>query len=140
MRYQAMSLAVVGVASVVHAQGVLDGVAEKGYGPPIAVQNTQTQFGDSILGTIDYAGGSELDAIYAHVAGSMLHLVFTGNLESNFNKLEIFLDGVEGGQNQIRSDNPDVDFNGINRMGDDPATLKVVEGLLLTRRFRPICG
>ncbi len=137
MRYQAMSLAVVGVASVVHAQGVLDGVAEKGYGPPIAVQNTQTQFGDSILGTIDYAGGSELDAIYAHVAGSMLHLVFTGNLESNFNKLEIFLDGVEGGQNQIRSDNPDVDFNGINRMGDDPATLKVVEGLLFDAAFSP---
>jgi RHS repeat-associated protein len=45
--------------------------------------------------------------------------MLTGNLESNFNKLEIFIDSIPGGQNRLRGNNPSVDFNGLNRMGDD---------------------
>lgn len=86
------------------------------YGTPYAVQNTQTQFGDSNLGVVDFANGSELDALYGRLDNGALHLFLSGNLESNFNKLEIFLDTTPGGQNVLRGDNPDVDFNGLNRM------------------------
>ncbi|MDW8263636.1 MAG: hypothetical protein RMJ35_13995, partial [Phycisphaerales bacterium] len=41
------------------------------------------------------------------------------NLETNFNKLDLFIDSKPGGQNKLRGDNPNVDFNGLNRMGDD---------------------
>ena len=39
-----------------------------------------------------------------------------GNLETNFNKLELFFDTKAGGQNVLRNDNPDVDSNGLNAM------------------------
>ncbi|MFM7052562.1 MAG: hypothetical protein ACKOYN_10585, partial [Planctomycetota bacterium] len=114
-----MFAAALGVACAAQAQFTLDGVADKSYGAAVAVQNTQTQFGDSNLGVIDYANGSEIDAVYAKIDSGVLFLVVAGNLESNFNKLEVFIDGVKGGQNKLRGNNPDVDFNGINRMGDD---------------------
>ena len=119
MRTQLMFVAALAVAGAAQAQIVMDGTADAAYGKPIAIQNTQTQFGDAIQGTIDYAQGSEIDALYAKVQDGILYLVVAGNLESNFNKLEIFIDGVAGGQNRLRGNNPDVDFNGINRMGDD---------------------
>jgi len=137
MRSTMMFVAALGVASAAQAQITLDGVAETAYGAAIAVQNTQTQFGDSNLGLVDSANGSELDAMYAKIENGVLYMVLAGNLESNFNKLEIFVDGVAGGQNQLRGNNPDVDFNGLNRMGDDPATLKVVEGLTFDAAFSP---
>jgi len=99
----------------------IDGTRDALYGTPIVVQNTPTGFGDSNLGQVDYANGSELDAAYAYVdtTNSILYLFLAGNLESNFNKLEIFFDTVAGGQNRLRGDNANVDFNGLNRMGDD---------------------
>ncbi|MGA1223713.1 MAG: hypothetical protein ACO31E_03995 [Phycisphaerales bacterium] len=137
MRSSMMFVAALGVAAAAQAQITLDGIADAAYGAPLAVQNTQTQFGDSNLGLIDFSNGSEIDALYARVEGGILFVMVAGNLESNFNKLEIFVDGVDGGQNQIRGDNPDVDFNGINRMGDDLATPKVVEGLTFDLAFSP---
>ncbi|GIV18472.1 MAG: hypothetical protein KatS3mg023_0223 [Armatimonadota bacterium] len=100
------------------AQPVIDGSWDPVY-RILAVQNTQTGFGDSNLGMVDYANGSELDVAYGIVQGGWLYLLLAGNLESNFNKLEIFFDTRPGGQNRLRGDNPDVDFNGLNRMGDD---------------------
>lgn len=99
----------------------IDGTRDAIYGSPIVVQNTPTGFGDSNLGQVDYANGSELDAAYAYVdmTGQTLYLFLAGNLESNFNKLEIFFDTVAGGQNRLRGDNSGVDFGGLNRMGDD---------------------
>jgi hypothetical protein len=113
------SLTVAGVAAF--AQPTIDGTRDAIYGSPIVVQDTQTGFGNSSLGQVDYANGSELDAAYAYVdmSAQMLYLFFAGNLESNFNKLEIFFDTVAGGQNRLRGDNSNVDFNGLNRMGDD---------------------
>jgi len=137
MRNHLMFVAALAVAGAAQAQIVLDGVAEAAYGAPVAVQNTQTQFGDAIAGTIDYTNGSEIDALYAKIDAGILYLVVAGNLESNFNKLEVFIDGVAGGQNKLRNNNPDVDFNGLNRMGDDAATLKVVEGLTFDAAFSP---
>jgi hypothetical protein len=112
---------VAGVSAAAAMAGpvVIDGTIEGLYGAPVSVQDTQTQFGDSNLGQIDYANGSELDAAYAYLSGGVLYLGLAGNLESNFNKLEVFFDTRLGGQKQLRGDNPNVDFDGLNRMGDD---------------------
>lgn len=95
----------------------IDGLAEAAYGPAPVLQNVQTSFGNSTAGTIDTANGSELDAGYGVIVSNTLYLVLAGNLEANYNKMEIFLDVRDGGQNQLRGDNPNVDGNGLNRMG-----------------------
>jgi hypothetical protein len=109
------------LTSVALAQPTIDGTRDAEYGAPVVVQNTPTGFGDSNLGQVDYANGSELNAAYVYVdmVNSILYLMLTGNLESNFNKLEIFFDTGVGGQNRLRGDNSGVDFGGLNRMGDD---------------------
>jgi hypothetical protein len=55
------------LSAAVFAQPTIDGTRDALYGSPIVVQNTQTGFGDSNLGQVDYANGSELDAAYAYV-------------------------------------------------------------------------
>jgi len=108
------------LGGVAHADLItVDGTAEAAYGAPVAVQGIGTQFGNSTTGELGFAGGSELDAAFGTISSGILYLTFTGNLESNFNKMEIFIDSVAGGQNRLRGDNADVDFNGLNRMGDD---------------------
>lgn len=108
------TLVICALAGVASAQ--TDGTLDGSYGAPIVVQNVQTQFGDSNNGQLRFANGSELNAAYARVSGGSLFLMLTGNLEGNFNKLEIFIDSRDGGQNVLRGDNADVDFNGLNRM------------------------
>lgn len=95
-------LATAGLAQVV--DGSLDGA----YGAARAVQTVQTQFGDA--NPPGNLGGSELDAAYATFNGSRLFLMFTGNHEPNFNKLDIFIDSVAGGENQL-TNIPGYDFN-----------------------------
>lgn len=112
-------VAAAGLTTGTFAQPTIDGTADPSYGAEVAVQDTQTNFGDSNVGAPDFANGSEIDGLYAQIAGGNLYLLFSGNLESNFNKIEIFIDSVPGGQNTLQGDNPDVDFNGLNRMGDD---------------------
>jgi hypothetical protein len=107
---------------------VPDGALDARYSLPLAVQDTETAFGDSSSGLIDAANGSELDVAYATIREGALHIFLGGNLESNFNKLDLFIDAAPGGQQQLRGNNADVDFNGLNRMGDDPGTAEV-EGL-----------
>lgn len=94
----------------------IDGTADAGYGAAASIQTTQTQFGDANIGLVNFANGSELDAAYAKIESGVLYLHLAGNLETNFNKLEIFFNAVGGGQNVLRNDNPNVDFNGLNRM------------------------
>ncbi len=67
----------------------------------------------------DVSTGSEIDAVYGRVENGELYLLLTGNMENNFNKLCLFLDvnGSTDGQNQLRGDNLNVSFNGLNRMG-----------------------
>lgn len=114
----AASFALAGVALA--APPVVDGTLDAAaYGPAKKLQDTPTGFGDSTLGNVGTANGSELDAAYGVIAGGKLHLFFAGNLESNFNKIEIFIDSKLGGQNKLRGDNAGVDFGGLNRMGDD---------------------
>ncbi len=94
-----------------HGQITIDGSKDAGYGAAVSVQTVQTQFGDAD-GTLS---GNELDAAYVSVDGGNLNLLLTGNLESNFNKFNIFIDSVAGGQNVI---GPDTANGGVNPTND----------------------
>ncbi|TWT47226.1 hypothetical protein [Botrimarina hoheduenensis] len=72
------------------------------YGPARSIQNTNTQYGNATNGDPRQAtGGSEIDAVYAAVVGDRLHVLVAGNLESNYNKLSVFIDSEAGGMNQV---------------------------------------
>lgn len=93
-------------SSVVNAQvPVVDGTRDAVYGAPSSVQTVNTGFGDN---------QSELDAGYLKIDNGKLYLMLSGNLESNFNKMVLFFDTRAGGQNMMRNDNPDIDFNQLN--------------------------
>lgn len=84
----------------------MDGTAvgdEAVYGSPLSIQNTDSGFGDSVSGLpFEAIGGSEIDQVFGAVVDKRLHMLITGNLESNFNKLEIFFDTKSNlGINQI---------------------------------------
>lgn len=92
---QFFGLLLVGLmAAPVAAQITIDGTKEAGYGSALAVQTVETQFGDN---------ASEWNAGYALIDAGRLYLMLTGNLEANFNKLEIFIDSKAGGQSVFDS-------------------------------------
>ena len=95
----------------------VDGTADAAYGSMITTQLMGTGFGDNGTNDLNVATGSELDGAYGIVSNNILYLVLAGNLEANFNKVEIFFDTGPGGQNTLTNINPNVDFNGLNRMG-----------------------
>jgi hypothetical protein len=73
----------------------IDGTLDAGYGTAIAVQTTETQFGDASGGTLVTGGsGSEIDALYAGNNAGNLYLMLTGNLEGNGNTMFIFIDNT----------------------------------------------
>jgi len=91
-------------AAAASAQPVLDGRASvsDGYGAALSVQNTNTQFGDGTAGDAVNGGfGSEIDQVFGRVANGRLYVTIAGNLEANFNKMEVFIDSVAGGVNTI---------------------------------------
>jgi hypothetical protein len=95
---QIWGLLLVGLAAApASAQITLDGIRDGSY-TLRAVQTVETQFGDA-----NPNGGSELDAAWTQISGGTLYLMLTGNLENNFNKLNIFIDSVAGGQNQLQN-------------------------------------
>jgi hypothetical protein len=65
----------------------------------LTTQTVETGFGDA-----NPNGGSELNAAWAQIQGGTLYLTLTGNLEGNFNKLNVFIDSVAGGENVITTD------------------------------------
>ncbi|MBX3426078.1 MAG: PEP-CTERM sorting domain-containing protein [Pirellulales bacterium] len=83
------------VATPALAAPTLDGTRDAAYGSALAVQTVETGFGDNF---------SELNAAYGVVEGGTLYLILTGNMEGNFNKLNIFIDSVPGGENVITND------------------------------------
>ena len=113
------SAAVAGVVSCsAMAQSTVDGQLDPIYSvTPDAIQNTNTMFGDNDDPDVLSANGSEIDVIHVQTTATDLYIFIGGNLQSNFNKLELFIDAVDGGQNVVRFDNPDVDFDALNRMG-----------------------
>ncbi len=104
-----------GGASLAMAQVVRpDGTAEAFYGPALAIQNSPTAYGDNNLNSTGFSNGSELDQIFGYILDGVLYIHVAGNLESNDNKLLLFVDSVAGGQNRLRGDNA----GSIVRMGD----------------------
>jgi hypothetical protein len=95
--------AVVGVGTTAIAAPTVDGTRDGEYGSALAVQTVQTQFGDDT----GSGGGSEMDAGYGVITGGRLYLMLTGNIEGNFNKLEIFIDSKTGGQSVFDSSGND---------------------------------
>ncbi len=73
---------------------IVDGIRDTLYGEALAIQTVETGFGDN---------QSEWNAAYAHLSVDHLFLLFTGNLEGNFNKLEIFIDSAAGGATTFAS-------------------------------------
>ncbi|RNC81417.1 MAG: PEP-CTERM sorting domain-containing protein [Phycisphaera sp.] len=65
------------------------------------------------LGTGFGNNRSEINGIWAYCDATTLYLGVTGNVQ-DFNKLDLFFDSGAGGQNSLRSDNADVDFNQLN--------------------------
>ncbi len=110
----------VAFAGLASAQPVMDGTKDASYGNALFVQTQPTQFGDSNLASPDLANGSELDNVYGVVNGGRLYMFVAGNLETNFNKLDIFFDVQPGGQNNLREDNVDIDFGALKRMAAGP--------------------
>lgn len=84
-----------------HAQITVDGTLDGAYGSPIAVQTINTGFGDNTATDGGSGGGSELDAAYGSISGGNLYLFLAGNLQQNFNHLNIFIQGAGTGQNTL---------------------------------------
>ncbi len=82
------------LAAPVSAVTVDGSSAGDGYGAALAVQTNETSFGDN---------QSELNAGYGFIAAGKLNLFISGQVESNFNKLEIWIDAAAGGQSVFAS-------------------------------------
>jgi hypothetical protein len=103
---QILSLVILGLIAAPVSAVTLDGsIAGDGY-VLRSVQTVETQFGDNL---------SELNAAYSKIEGGVLYLALTGQVENNFNKLNIFIDTGAGGQNAI---GPDTANGGLNPTND----------------------
>lgn len=111
--------AVCGTPAEGQLQPLVDGAIDTTYGDPVAIQNTQTTFGNSNLGQIDAANGSELDEAYGVVGGDYLYIMLTGNLATDNTKLDLFIDSRTGGQNRLLSSNSSYPLVNLARMCDD---------------------
>ncbi len=87
--------AALAMTSTAHAAVGADGdITGDAYGAALAVQTNETSFGDNF---------SELNAGYGFISGGQLHLAITGQVENNFNKMEIWIDAGAGGQSVFSS-------------------------------------
>jgi hypothetical protein len=94
-----LCLLIVGLATLpLRAAPTVDGTKDAAYGSALAVQTVETGFGDNF---------SEMDAGYGIIDSGKLYLMLTGNIEANFNKLEIFIDSKAGGQSVFDSSGND---------------------------------
>ncbi len=112
------------------AQPVMDGTADAAYGAALSTQNTRTQFGDGNTGDpINCGGGSEIDQVFGAVANGRLYVIVTGNLEANFNKLDVFIDSTSGGVEEIDGANLPAGVDEYCCMGGSGGALQSMDGL-----------
>lgn len=83
------------------AMAQVNGSLTASYGSAITTQTNGTGFGDANRGDIDFTNGSELNAAFYRSDATYAYLLFTGNLETNYNKLEIFFSTGAAGQQTI---------------------------------------
>ncbi|MBA4039317.1 MAG: hypothetical protein C0468_03145, partial [Planctomyces sp.] len=115
---------------------VVDGQLDAAYGPAVALQTNFTGFGNAAQGNVDQAFGSELDGLYvvADTTAGVLHVMITGNVESNFNRLQLFIDSQAGGQQFLAQGNSGF----IGRMSGLPAAgdnFVGIPGMILDNGF-----
>lgn len=99
-----LAAALSALGTSVMGQPIIDGSLDSSfYGSALAIQDTRTGFGNANNpDPIIAGGGSELNAVFARVSGDRLYVMVTGNLEDNFNKLNVFIDsGTSAGVNSI---------------------------------------
>lgn len=91
------------LATSAFAVPTIDGKASVADGyTSLSIQNTDTAFGNANTGDpINGGGGSELNQVFGKVENGRLYIVLAGNLETNFNKLDVYIDSVAGGVNQL---------------------------------------
>lgn len=96
---------------------VIDGTLDASYGSPLFLQAANADWGDSTDGQLDYASGSEIDAVYVVRTIPDLYIFIAGNIATDGSHLMLFLDSrTSGGQNSIRGDNG---YYALNILGDD---------------------
>ena len=105
----------------------VSGTLSPAYGPPLAVQASQSNviFLGSHGGiadpsaTVSQSANTELDAAYGYVSGGVLYLFFSGSQLSevqleggiqHVSPLDVFIDCAPGGQQLLLSNNPTVTF------------------------------
>jgi len=80
----------------------VDGTLDSSYGSSLANQQNVTSFGQSTTGSAyNSSAGSQLDAAYGLISGGTLYIMLTGNLQTNGNHLDIWLDTGAAGQNTL---------------------------------------
>jgi len=79
----------------------LNGTLSGFYGSPLAIQTVNTGFGDSTIGDGSSTGGSELDAAYGQISGGNLYLFIAGNVEQNYNHINLFISDGRAGQSTL---------------------------------------
>ncbi len=141
MKHFASALSVTLIAaSAASAQIVVDGTAEASYGAALSTQNTDTQFGNATNGdSRESWSGSEIDQVFGVVDGGFLYLTIAGNLENNFNKLEIFIDSTSGGQNTLDGSTLPVAVDAFccGGFGTTDGALQRMDGLTFDTGFAP---
>ena len=90
------AIVVAGLASVSLFAGLalgvdVDGTLDASMTPHAALQGAATQFGDADSGQEGFCNGSELDAGHIALIDGEIVVFLAGNLQSNFNKIELFL-------------------------------------------------
>lgn len=96
---------------------VIDGTLDAAYGLPMFVQAANAEWGDSTDGQMDFAAGSEIDAVYVIRTITDVYVFVAGNLATDGSHLMLFFDSKpSAGQNSIRGDNG---YYALNILGDD---------------------
>lgn len=110
--YSLAIAALLGVSGTAAAVPAIDGqqISAAAYGPARSVQAVETQFGDNL---------SELDAAWGVITAGHLYLALTGNIESNYNVIEIFIDSLPGVGESPLSGVPGNNGAGVMRLSFD---------------------
>ena len=69
---------------------------------------------------VEGGGGSELDGFYAKIENGRLYMFMAGNLQTNFNKLDVYFDTRAGGQNTIDGSTLPTGVDEFSSMGTGP--------------------
>ena len=110
----AASLVALGLSAGSAYAQTADGSRDAAYRSALFVQDTPTGFGDNTDPATLTANGSEIDGVFANVADGNLNVLVTGNVQTNFNKLQLLIDSTAGGQTTLAAEGTDTSAGGGN--------------------------